>query len=131
MWYGLWYDVWYTCMFNRNWHPAAAVQYTFTHNKQNTENGTYITRQKLNIHKNKKLTMPYICLCMRLFQWCWKDMRQSYCSSNIIIQHTQALDHKLFPTKQLALRGIRVHGHINNYIRECHYMGLIQTDWFK
>jgi hypothetical protein len=35
------------------WHLVAAVQHTFT---QNTENGIYITINKLNIHNNKKLT---------------------------------------------------------------------------
>jgi NADP-dependent 3-hydroxy acid dehydrogenase YdfG len=35
--------------------PVAAVQHTFTHKQyQNTENGTYITINKLNLHTNNK-----------------------------------------------------------------------------
>jgi serine phosphatase RsbU (regulator of sigma subunit) len=55
----------YYIIFNRNWVDTANIytqtvqQYSThlrTNNTQNTENGTYITIAKLNIHNNKKLT---------------------------------------------------------------------------
>jgi hypothetical protein len=52
-----WYDVWYNII-NRNWVDTQWQQYSthlHTNNTQNTENRTYITIKKLNIHNNKKL----------------------------------------------------------------------------
>jgi hypothetical protein len=48
----------YIYIYNRNWVDTRRQQYSthlHTNSTQNTENGTYITINKLNMH-NKKLT---------------------------------------------------------------------------
>jgi hypothetical protein len=48
----------YIYLFNRNWVDIRWQQYSshlHTNNTQNTENGTYITMNKLNIHNNYKI----------------------------------------------------------------------------
>jgi hypothetical protein len=56
-WGYLWYDI-YIYIFNCNWVDTRWQQYSthlHTNSTQNTENGTYMTIKKLNIHKNQKL----------------------------------------------------------------------------
>jgi hypothetical protein len=63
IWYDIYvYDIWYD-IFNRNWVDIRWQQYSthlHTNNTQNSENGTYITIKKLNIHNNRKVTNLYM-----------------------------------------------------------------------
>jgi hypothetical protein len=73
IWYDMIYDMMYDVMwcmiyvmiydsyyiFNRNWVDTRWQQYSthlHTNNTQNTENRTYITIKKLNIHNNKNIS---------------------------------------------------------------------------